>query len=241
VVSVGLQPILDFEVPATHCYESGGVIHHNTSKTVSAAFEVTGHTTGDYLAWWPGRRFEHPGEWWVAGDTFETTRNIVQLELCGPRDYIRAGQFHGMIPGHLIVDRTLKSGGVSDCIDTLWVKHREYQHGAPCVSTIEFKAYQQGRLSFQGTSKHGIWIDEEPPDASDTPAGGGTPSGNGDVYTECLLRTATTEGVLLTTLTPLRGLTPFLDHVLETSDMCDQNGDVVNAKVGIFGEGETRR
>jgi phage terminase large subunit-like protein len=71
-----------------------------------------------------------------------------------------------MIPAHRIVDRTLKSGGVADCVDTLWIRHNEKQHGAPCTSTLEFKAYQQGRLSFQGTSKHLIWLDEEPPDAA---------------------------------------------------------------------------
>jgi hypothetical protein len=45
-----------------------------------------------------------------------------QVELCGPREQIRAGRFSGMIPAHLILDRTLKSGGVSDCVDSLWVR-----------------------------------------------------------------------------------------------------------------------
>lgn len=210
---------------------------NRVGKTVAAAFEITGHLTGDYHPWWPGRKFDGPTQWWAAGDTFETTRNVVQLELCGPRDLVRAGQFLGMIPAHLIVDRTLKSGGVPDCIDTIWVQHRERHHGAPCISTLEFKAYQQGRLSFQGTTKSGIWIDEEPPDATDQgTSSGGTPSGNGDIYTECLLRTATTEGMVIATFTPLRGLTPFVDHYLETADMCDAEGNVTNAKVGIFGE-----
>ena len=79
-----------------------------------------------------------------------------------------------------------------------------------------------------------IWLDEEPPDATDAPGGGGTPSGNGDIYTECLLRTATTDGLLMATFT--RGLTPFLDHYLETAVMVEaDSGRVVNAKVGMFG------
>lgn len=98
-------------------------------------------------------------------------------------------------------------------------------------------AYDQGRLAFQGTSKHGVWLDEEPPDASETPGGGGTPSGNGDIYTECLLRTATAEGLIIATFTPMRGLTPFVDHYLETATMADAEGKVVNAKVGMFGDG----
>ena len=61
------------------------------------------------------------------------------------------------------------------------------------ASTIQFKSYIQGRTAFQGTTKKGIWLDEEPPEGEgqDGPAGGGVPSGNGDIYTEYLLRTAT--------------------------------------------------
>src|SRR3954464_14499645 len=64
---------------------------NRTSKTVSAAYEVTAHCTGDYPAWWPGRRFERPTKWWAAGDTRETTRDIVQLELLGEREELRNG------------------------------------------------------------------------------------------------------------------------------------------------------
>ena len=50
------------------------------------------------------------------------------------------------------------------------------------------------------------------------------------------MRTATTEGLVIATFTPLRGLTPFLDHFLETAVMADADGHLVNAKVGLFGE-----
>jgi terminase large subunit-like protein len=40
------------------------------------------------------------------------------------------------------------------------------------VSYLGFKSYDQGRRKFQGTGKHVIWLDEEPP---------------ADVYEECLL------------------------------------------------------
>lgn len=215
---------------------------NRTSKTVSAAFEVTAHATGDYKLWWPGRQFEGPTNWWVAGDTHETTRDVPQLELFGPREGIRQRVYGGMIPAHLVLDRTLKTG-VADCLDTVWVRHVERHHGAPCSSTIQFKAYNQGRLAFQGTTlTGGVWLDEEPPDASETPTGGGTPSGNGDIYTECLLRTATTEGMILATFTPLRGLTPFVDHFMSTAEMVDAaTGLIVNAKIGIFGETPTDR
>lgn len=208
---------------------------NRTSKTVTAAYETTAHMTGLYPAWWHGRRFDGPIDAWVAGDTHETTRDIIQLEFVGERLAVKAGKYNGMIPCELIVDRALKTG-VSDSIDTLWVRHVERHHGAPCTSTLGFKAYNQGRLSFQGTKKHLIWLDEEAPDAGTSePSGGGTPSGNGDVYTECLLRTATCEGMIMTTFTPLRGLTQFVDQFLATAVMADANGTIINAKSGLFG------
>jgi phage terminase large subunit-like protein len=208
---------------------------NRTSKTVSAAYELTAHVTGDYPAWWPGRTFEGPTAWWVAGDTRETTRDIVQVELFGSRESLRTQQYGGMVPAHLIVDRTLKTG-IADCIDTAWIQHVETHHGAHVTSMIQAKSYDQGRVAFQGaTLTGGVWLDEEPPDATESPAGGGSPSGNGDIYTECLLRTATTNGLILATFTPLRGLTPFVDRYLETSEMCDAEGVVRNAKIGLFG------
>ncbi len=53
------------------------------------------------------------------------------------------------------------------------------------------KSYQQGRGSFEGTEQHVIWLNEEPPM---------------DVYGECLIRTATTNGIIMLTFTPLEGM-----------------------------------
>jgi phage terminase large subunit-like protein len=63
--------------------------------------------------------------------------------------------------------------------------------GGSGTSYLGFKSYDQGRRKFQGTGKHVIWLDEEPP---------------ADVYDECLLRLMTTNGLMLCTFTPLLGL-----------------------------------
>ena len=65
------------------------------------------------------------------------------------------------------------------------------QHQSGGTSYLGFKSYDQGRRKFQGTGKHVIWLDEEPP---------------ADVYDECLLRLMTTNGLMLCTFTPLLGL-----------------------------------
>jgi phage terminase large subunit-like protein len=73
-----------------------------------------------------------------------------------------------------------------------WCSTKAPPDGKPDgISYLGFKSYDQGRRKFQGTGKHVIWLDEEPP---------------ADVYDECLLRLMTTNGLMLCTFTPLLGL-----------------------------------
>ena len=163
-------------------------------KTQAGAFETTAHLTGLYPHWWKGRKFSSPVSWWAVGDTSKTVRDIGQLELMGPMSAIGSG----FIPRHLI-EHFSRKPGVTDAIETVWVKHAEREHGAPCLSELGLKSYDQRREAFQGTRKHGIWLDEEPPD---------------DIYVECLLRTVKTPdfegGMMMLTFTPLQGLTPLV-------------------------------
>lgn len=144
-------------------------------------YEVSLHLTGEYPDWWEGRVFNHPTDWWAAGDTGKTARDTIQLALLGP-----FGSFGtGMIRGSLLLGTTPKHG-LPEAVETIRVKHK-----SGGVSTCTIKSYDQRRESFQGTAKHGVWLDEEPPQ---------------DVYSECLLRTLTTGGILLCTFTPLMGV-----------------------------------
>lgn len=151
-------------------------------------YETTLHLTGQYPAWWQGKRFDRPTRVWASGKTNETTRDIVQAKLCGPvtwRDNKKSVAGTGLIPAESIGATAWKSG-VQDLIDVLHVKHV-----SGGWSMLGLKSYQQGRGSFEGTEQDVIWLDEEPPL---------------DVYAECLVRTMTTKGVVLLTFTPLEGL-----------------------------------
>jgi phage terminase large subunit-like protein len=171
------------------CFLAG----NRTGKTIAGAFEVSGHLTGLYPEWWTGYRFHKPVRAWAAGDTNETTRDIIQLELMGNviglPDGRKGVDGAGMIPRECIGPVKWKQG-VADLIDTAMIKH---ESGG--WSMLGFKSFDQGRRSFQGTAKEVIWLDEECPE---------------DVYGECLVRTATTKGRLLTTFTPLKGLSPLV-------------------------------
>ena len=166
-------------------------------KSGAGAYEVTCHATGLYPAWWQGRRFDGPVDVWACGTTSETTRDIVQTWLLG--DPKELGAWLGsMLPGHLIVDYTRRTHGLANTVESVMVRHV-----SGGISTIGFKAYEQGRKSFEGTSKHVIWNDEEPPE---------------DVYTEQLLRTTTTKGIVLVTFTPLQGMSEVVTSFLEPTE-----------------------
>lgn len=160
-------------------------------------YETTLHLTGLYPDWWVGKRFDHPVRWWAAGRTNETTRDIVQGKLFGKVawDKGRKGVTgEELVPGELIGEVRWKSG-VNDLIDTIAIKH-----ASGGWSVLGLKSYQQGARSFEGTEQHGIWLDEEPPM---------------DVYAECLVRTMTTDGMILLTFTPLEGMSEVVMLYLE--------------------------
>lgn len=167
------------------CFMAGNRI----GKTEGAGgYETALHLTGLYPKWWTGRRFLEPVKWWAAGKTNETTRDIVQSKLLGSIAFNNGRKGlsgTGLIPYDNIGAVTWKAG-VSDLVDTVKIKH-----SSGGWSTLGLKSYQQGRGSFEGTEQHGVWMDEEPPN---------------DIYGECLIRTATTKGVVMLTFTPLEGM-----------------------------------
>lgn len=151
-------------------------------------YETTLHATGLYTPWWEGRKFAHPVDCWVAGKTNETTRDIIQKKLFGAIVHENGKKFFsgtGLVPYDHIGAVTWKQG-VQDLIDTIKIRHT-----SGGWSEIGVKSYQQGRGSFEGTERHVIWLDEEPPL---------------EIYTECLTRTMTTDGIVILTFTPLEGV-----------------------------------
>lgn len=169
---------------------------NRVGKSEAGAFELTCHLTGLYPSWWQGKRFSEPIEAWACGTTSETTRDIVQGKLLGPWD--RPLDDLGMIPQHLIGITTPRPHGLRGSIEAVRVKHV-----SGGWSLLGFKTYEQGRKSFEGTSKRVIWDDEEPPE---------------DVYQEQLLRTLDCGGIMLVTFTPLQGMSEVVMGFVEPSD-----------------------
>jgi phage terminase large subunit-like protein len=182
---------------------------NRVGKTVAGGYECTAHATGRYPHWWQGRRFHHPTNGWAAGDTNETTRDIIQKELFGEVAWDgnrKSFDGSGMIPRPLIGPVTWKRG-VADLADIVKVKHiDESGEWSGGWSRIGLKSYDQGRRVFQGTAKHWIWLDEEVPEP---------------VYGECIIRLMTTKGLMIMTFTPLQGLTPLINSFLAATAIED--------------------
>lgn len=181
-----------FRAGATHP-ERAFIAGNRTGKTEAGAFELALHLTGAYPEWWEGKRFDAAIEAWVGGINNVTTRDVIQEKMLG-----KVGEYGtGMIPGDRIIHVANKQG-LANAADTVYVRHVSGKR-----SILQFKSYEQGRESWQGTAKHVIWLDEEP---------------ELEVYIEALLRTATTGGIVMMTFTPLMGISQVVKSFLEPED-----------------------
>jgi len=167
---------------------------NRVGKTRSGATVAAILATGEYPDWWEGVRFDHPTTIWVAGKTGQTTRDTVQEALMGPIGHWGTGA----LPKESIGRCTARQG-IPNAIDTV-----EVNHVSGGISTIGFKSYDQKPASFYGRAMHLIWLDEPCPDL---------------VYNECLIRTMTTNGRVIHTITPKEGLTRLLAEFLSGCDL----------------------
>ena len=166
---------------------------NRTGKTHCGCFADTLHLTGLYPSWWPGRKYDRPIDMWVATDTAKNTRDILQAKFCG-KPGVEQSYGTGMIPGDLLVRRTVKHG-LADAFESVFVRHV-----SGGISTLQFKSYDQGREAFQGTAQDRIHLDEEP---------------KLDIYAECGMRLMSTvpgqkNGTLVLTETPLLGVSDLM-------------------------------
>ncbi len=167
---------------------------NRVGKSIAGGYEMALHLTGEYPDWWEGRRFEEPIRALAAGDTSQTTRDIIQHKLLGGLwDTPEWGT--GIIPRDAL-EKPTTSRGIANAYEEITVRHKTGGR-----SVLALRSYDQGRRIFQGVELDVVWLDEEVPR---------------DVYEEALVRTMTTQGVVYMTFTPLQGLTPLVVDFLET-------------------------
>jgi len=163
-----------------------GVLAANRiGKTVSTCYETAYHLTGLYPSWWTGRRFNKPITAFVAGEGWEQVARVLQDELLGTKDIkIREQIGTGAIPLDCIVIDTMRCDGAN-------VIGVEIRHTSGTNSYLLFGNYTQEVRNLQGFKLDLVVFDEQPPD---------------DIFSELVTRTATTQGMVLCSFTPLKGL-----------------------------------
>ena len=171
---------------ATGNSERRGILAANRiGKTVSTCFETAMHLTGIYPEWWTGYRFKGAITAMVAGEGWSQVALVLQNELLGTQDVkITENLGTGAIPRHCIVADTMRNDG-ANCIGV------EIKHVSGSNSYLLFANYTQEVRQLQGFKLNLAVFDEQPPD---------------DFFSEIVTRTATTQGKVLCSFTPLKGL-----------------------------------
>lgn len=173
---------------------------NRVGKSFSGLYELVAHATGLYPSFWEGKEFHRPVTIWIGGFTLEMMKSSVMEGLLG-----RRGEYgSGLLPKESLIETRI-APGVPDAVSTVKVQHK-----SGGISTIHFKSYESGLEGFAGAAVDFIMLDEEPPLK---------------VYTECLMRTATTNGSIIVTFTPDRG---FSETVLSFFE----NGEFHEGAVG---------
>ena len=181
-----------FHHSGTDCAQRILMAANRVGKTYCGAVETAYHLTGDYPDWWQGHKFNKPVRVWAAGESNDTTRDIIQKELFGnPQDPNLRGT--GAVPLAKIVETTRKPG-VPNAYSSALVLHKSGGN-----SQISFKAYEQGFEKFMGEAIDVVWLDEEPKQ---------------EIFSQCITRTADTNGIVYMTFTPERGMTNVVSAFL---------------------------
>lgn len=173
---------------------------NRVGKTLGiGGYETALHLTGLYPTWWEGKRFHKPILAWAAGTKSAKVRDVNQKMLLGPlvqrKGFTQAAG--GLIPAARIGRLTRKTG-VADAVDQVVIRH-----ASGYENLLTLKSYEEGRASFEAEAVDWIWLDELPPI---------------DVYKESKMRLLTTRGSILSTFTPVEGLTDVVFMLLEDTE-----------------------
>lgn len=190
---------LDFYKTGTQCDRRGILAANRVGKTVSTCYEAAMHLTGLYPEWWPAeaKRFTKPVTIFAAGESWPQVAMVLQNELMGAPDGKLTQQLGtGSIPRNAIVFDTMRSDGAN--IISVEIKHVSGQR-----SRLVFGNYTQEVRNLQGFKLDLCILDEQPPD---------------DFFSELVTRTATTQGQVLCSFTPLKGLNGLVSKFWERED-----------------------
>jgi phage terminase large subunit-like protein len=177
------------------CSEVALLGANQSGKSTVGAYIIVMHAIQDYPPDWRGFRFNRAINIWVLGPTAQHVRDVLQLKRVG-----NIADPDGLIPLDAYDERhgrraITKSHGLPDAVDQIRLKCK---NGG--TSVITFKSHEQGREKLQGAGVDLIWSDEDCPLS---------------IWSELVARTISTQGKLLATFTPIKGMLPVAQRFLQ--------------------------
>jgi len=171
---------------------------NRVGKSLSAAYELACHLTGDYPEWWQGHRFSFPINALAMGVSNDQMRDVIQNEMFGQ---LVGKEFSGgMVHKNEVYQYTPAVGAPRLARDV------SVRHKSGGFSKLHLRSYEQGQHVIMGQTYDYSWIDEEPRDTA--------------IYPQALTRTATGNkgegGLGVMTFTPENGMTEIVTQFMES-------------------------
>jgi phage terminase large subunit-like protein len=179
---------------------------NRVGKSFAGCYELACHLTGWYPDWWEGKRFDRPIKAWMCGDRLEVIRDGMQKCLLERQTVYPNILGTGLLPKDNII--SVKNGSNIAGAFTMY----EVKHVSGGTSLLSTKTYSSGREAFESAAIDVIMLDEKCPM---------------DIYSECMLRTMTNNGIVYLTFTPTQGIT---DTVLSFFDNGEWGNKAANGR-----------
>lgn len=170
---------------ATKYYpEVSFVAGNQCGKSFSGNWAGSCWVAGIYEDWWEGRVFDDPINYWAIAPSNQKIKEGLQEVLLGKSHDIGSG----FIPKKYIDLDSIKCYHGTDVIESFQVYWRGNKK---LKSYVTFKSALQDLLAFSTSQVHAIHVDELV---------------SMEIYSELLARTTTTNGIIINSYTPTRGL-----------------------------------
>jgi phage terminase large subunit-like protein len=175
----------------------GMIAANRSGKTVASSFEVAYHLTGMYPDWWDGKRWDKPIIAMATGESWEQVAKTLQSKILGCDDIKQSYKLgSGSIPREKIDVKSIRADGQNVLAIEIW-------HSSGGKSKLYFSNYTQQVRHLQGFELDLVLLDEQPPD---------------EIFSELVVRTASREGQVICSFTPLKGLSGLVRKFWDNID-----------------------
>ena len=175
----------------------GMIAANRAGKTIASTFETAYHLTGIYPKDWDGKVWDKPIVAMCAGESWEQVAKTLQSKLLGCDDIKQGYKLgSGTIPKDKIDEKSIRSDGANVLAIEVW-------HISGGKSKLYFSNYTQQVRHLQGFELDLVVLDEQPPD---------------ETFSELVVRTASREGQVICSFTPLKGLSGLVRKFWDNID-----------------------